>query len=301
MRGRKATMQCVPTLTPLAVGAVFAFNWSCALLPQTEAPQPPPPPPPVAVAQTKPHSGHTAYDSLVDRIAELEDEAQHHKERRRKSRSRLAHKAGLPDEATDALLSEALRRRTFGWAKNGLHLRLQVENLQADSELPPAAELSIRRGKPRAYQRRLIDALTRAARDVAQSHAETRVALVELRGLSHDMATMSATLKQEPASVAKTKHLQPAIDWAARHLKAIGLSLRKTAHHTTTLLAILEEAANTERPRAAKKSKTGSRQSKSKSQGSRQRASTSPPRPSAVRHEPPPPKAARSAPGDFQP
>lgn len=215
---------------------------------------------------------------------------------------RLAHRAGLPTSTGDETLSNALRRRTADWARNGLYLRLDLAHLEFEAEELPEAELTVTAGNPRDFQRRLIDALTRTALDIAQSHTETRSALRDLRALSHELAELTATLKQEPPSIARTEHMAPTLSWAKSHLTTVRKTVRETLQDTRILLAIIEEAANTLPHRRRRKPSSAAKRSTPKLRKARspRRTGTTapPPRPSR-------PAASKApvtkGPEDFQP
>lgn len=182
------------------------------------------------------------------------------------ARAALARRVGLPEEAASDVLGARLRERTARLAQEGLTLELEFTGIEADvtegtteadtadpragaiPSLPPATPTATLRTpgrEPEQRELRVLEVIAQAALSAALTYAEMNSLQRRLQPLREDAATLRGQLGSAFPDASQRARVSQELSDADAQLTQLQEHARSVANAADTLIAILDEAANT--------------------------------------------------------
>jgi hypothetical protein len=231
-------------------------------------------PPPALASGERPVTGVPQFDRFFAEVNSVLLEVREARSEEAEARGALARRVALPEAAPVDVLGARLRERTAHWAAEGLTLELEFTGIDgvdggeppmetstgATSEgpstsvsggeaeatvAPPTATLRTPGREPEPRELRLLEALAQAALSGATVY--TNMGRVHRRAerLASEVSTLEAQVSSSITDVVDRERVRAKLKEAKELLPGLGAQAREVSGSADTLIALLDEAANT--------------------------------------------------------
>jgi hypothetical protein len=232
--------------------------------------------PPALASGERPVTGVPRYDQFFAELSSVLVAVQEGRREEAEARAALARRVALPESAPVDVLGARLRERTSRWASDGLTLALEFtgideeageppgESAEAAAEgqppaapgpeaeahaeadvTPPTATLRTPGREPEGRELRLLEALAQAALSGATVYSDMGRVRKRTERLTLELSELEAHLDSSITDVVDRERVRAKLQEAKELLPTLNAGAREVWGSADTLVALLDEAANT--------------------------------------------------------